>query len=145
MAGVMAFTSVPSTSAPPTEASLSGSVRRSPLVNSMPITDAPSVVPISRKKFVAAVAMPTSRAGNSFCTMSTRISKFSPRPKPITASATAMRAMGMSAVMAVSTATPATSSTKLPTMSFLYVPSLLTAYPEISDEANHAMFRGSSM
>ena len=127
MAGVSEFASTPRASVPPTDARFSVSVRASPLVNRAPTMDVPSVVPTSRKKFVAAVAMPTSDAANSFCTMSTRISKFKPMPKPTMAKSAPMNATGVPDVMNVSAPTPTTRMPKLATMSFLYVPSLLTA------------------
>ena len=95
-------------------------------MNSAPTTEVPSTDPTLRKKPVAAVAMPTAEAGNSFCTTSTRISKFRPTPKPMTASRPPTTTADGSWSTAMNPTIPATSTAKLTTMSFLYVPSLFT-------------------
>ena len=54
------------------------------MVKIAPTMDAPSVVPTSRKKLLAAVTVPTISDENSFWAMSPRISELRPRPKPST-------------------------------------------------------------
>ncbi len=63
----------------------SASSSASLLAKRLPTTAEPRVAPICRKKLFDAVAVPTSRSGKEFCTISTMICMLRPSPRPITA------------------------------------------------------------
>ena len=63
-----------------------------------PTTEEPTAPPIWRKKLFVAVAVPTTRTGNEFCTMSTSTCMTRPSPKPMRNRLPPMTAVDVSGV-----------------------------------------------
>ena len=85
LSGVNEFGSTASVARPGTAGMFSLNRSLSRDTNRDPTTAEPTVAPTWRKKLLDAVAVPTIRWENEFCTISTRICMLSPIPAPNTA------------------------------------------------------------